>query len=201
LGNLMTQAQYDEHVLYEKTDGEEGQKHSKIRALGKGTNYSCQYGAGAPTISRAAKCSLDVAKSLHSAYWKANWSIKEIAKMQTVKEVSGTKYLLNPINGFWYWLKADKDRFSTLCQGTGAYVFDTWVGKVNEVCLERYDREVPLIAQFHDELILKVRDTQKSRDSWNSVMAEAMVRTNAELGLRRDMGSDVQYGNNYSEIH
>jgi hypothetical protein len=201
LGNLMTQAQSDEHALFEKSEGKSGKKHSKLRSLGKGTNYSCQYGAGAPTISRSAKCSLATAKALHGAYWKANWSIKEIAKMQTVKEVAGTKYLLNPINGFWYWLKAEKDRFSTLCQGTGAYVFDTWLEKVNEVCLERHNREMPLIAQFHDELILKVRDTESSKKAWDSIMAEAMVRTNAKLGLRRDMASDVQYGNNYSEIH
>ncbi len=200
-GNIMTQAQYDDHILYEKTEGKEGKKHSKLRNLGKGTNYSCQYGAGAATVARSAKCSLEVAKTLHAAYWAANWTIKEIANMQTVKEVNGVKYQLNPINGFWYWLKADKDRFSTLCQGTGAYVFDVWCEMVNEVSLERYGREFPLIAQFHDELILKVRDTEKSRAAWSSVMEEAMLRVNRKLGLNRDMASDVQFGTNYSQIH
>jgi DNA polymerase I-like protein with 3'-5' exonuclease and polymerase domains len=200
-GQIMTQGQYDEHILYEKTDGALGKKHSKLRSLGKGTNYSCQYGAGAATVARSAKCSLDIGKTLHAAYWAANWSIKEIARQQVTKEVGGTKYLLNPINGFWYWLKKDKDKFSTLCQGTGAYVFDTWCEKVNEVCLERYGKEMPLIAQFHDELILKVRDHQKSIDAWESIMKEAMIRVNLKLQMNRDMASDVQFGTNYSQIH
>ena len=200
-GGIMTQAEYDEHVLYEKTEGKQGKKHSKKRGLGKGTNYSCQYGAGAPTVARSAGCTIEVGTKLHKAYWKANWSIKEIAAMQKVKEVDGIKYQLNPINGFWYWLKAEKDRFSTLCQGTGSYVLDVWLECVNEVCLERCGKELPLIAQFHDEMVLKIRSHEQSTKAWESIMEEGMKRVNEKLQLNREMASDVQFGVNYAQVH
>ena len=178
----------------------DGIEKCKLRPQFKTTNYACQYGAGAPTIARAAKCDLKQGEALHAAYWKLNWSIKEVAKNTIVQNIDGQMWQQNPINGFWYSLRSDKDRFSTLCQGTGSYVFDVWCNEVIAICNERYNRDPKLSGQFHDELILQVR--KGNRELWRELVGvEAMSRTNAILKLNRDVACDVQFGTNYAEIH
>lgn len=172
----------------------------KDRPMFKTTNYAAQYGAGIKTIMRAAKCSYQLAEKLFNAYWNLNWSIKEVSKNTTVKTVAGQMWQFNPINGFWYSLRQDKDRFSTLCQGTGSYVFDIWCNEVIAICNERYGRDPMLSGQFHDELILQVR--KGNRELWEHLVGvEAMQRANAKLNMHRDVACEVQFGNNYSEIH
>lgn len=178
----------------------DGIEKCKLRPQFKTTNYACQYGAGAATIARAAKCDHKQGEALHAAYWKLNWSIKEVAKHTVIKTIDGQMWQQNPINGFWYSLRSDKDRFSTLCQGTGAYVFDVWCNEVIAICNERYGQDPKLSGQFHDELILQVR--KGNRDLWSHLVGvEAMARTNTILKMNRDVACDVQFGSDYSEIH
>jgi len=175
------------------------QKYSTQRSYGKATNYSCQYGAMPPTVARAAGVALAIGEQLHKAYWKLNWSIKEIAANTTVKTIDGQMWQLNPINNFWYSLRYEKDRFSTLCQGSGSYIFDIWCNNVIAICNERYNRDPKLSGQFHDELILII--LKGTQDIWNGIMEESMARTNATLKMNREIACDVQYGKNYSAIH
>ena len=201
---------YDAHLaigviggfITEKQSQDHKDKIAKVkeRPMFKTTNYACQYGAGIATIQRAAKCDWATAEKLHQAYWKLNWSIKEVAANTTVKTIDGQMWQLNPINGFWYSLRNEKDRFSTLCQGTGAYVFDVWCNNVIAICNERYGRDPMLSGQFHDELVLQVR--KGNRELWEQIVGvEAMARTNKQLNMNRDVACEVQFGDNYSEIH
>lgn len=201
---------YDAHLaigviggfITEKQSQDHKDKIAKVkeRPMFKTTNYACQYGAGVATIQRAAKCDWATAEKLHQAYWKLNWSIKEVAAHTTVKTIDGQMWQLNPINGFWYSLRNEKDRFSTLCQGTGAYVFDIWCNNVIAICNERYGRDPMLSGQFHDELVLQVR--KGNRELWEQIVGvEAMARTNKQLNMNRDVACEVQFGDNYSEIH
>lgn len=191
MGGFITEKQSDDHK----------KKIAKVhqRPMFKSTNYACQYGAGIPTVARTAKCDLQTGARLHKAYWDLNWSIKEIAANTTVKIVDGQMWQQNPVNGFWYSLRTEKDRFSTLCQGTGAYVFDIWCNNIIKICNERWGRDPMLCGQFHDELILQVK--KGNRDLWTQILKEAMHRTNKMLKLNRDCDCDVQFGDNYSEIH
>lgn len=171
----------------------------EVRPKGKATNYGCQYGAGATAISRSAKVPLHIAELLHAAYWEANWSIKEIAANTEVKTANGEKWQRNSVNGLWYWLKAEKDRFSTLCQGTGSFVFDMWLEQVFVICQTRWKRDPLVHAQFHDEFILKCKETMQ--DLWREVVSTAITQTNNLLGMRREMDCDIQFGTDYSQIH
>jgi len=192
IGGFITEKQSQDH--------KDGIKKVGQRPMFKTTNYACQYGAGVATVQRAAKCDYATAEKLHKAYWRLNWSIKEIAANTTVKTVDGQMWQQNPINGFWYSLRQEKDRFSTLCQGTGAYVFDIWCNNIIDICNERYGRDPLLSGQFHDELILQVR--KGNRELWEELVGgEAMERTNKQLRLNRDVACEVQFGDNYSEIH
>lgn len=201
---------YDAHLaigviggfITEKQSQDHKDKIAKVkeRPMFKTTNYACQYGAGVATIQRGAKCDWATAERLHKAYWDLNWSIKEVAKNTKVKTIDGQMWQWNPVSKFWYSLRNDKDRFSTLCQGTGSYVFDVWVNAVIDICNERWGVDPKLCGQFHDELILQVR--KGNRELWKELVGvEAIGRANEILKMNRDVACDVQFGDRYSEIH
>jgi hypothetical protein len=92
-------------------------KLKKKRSKAKMVNFSGIYGAGPPKISLTTGMSLEEATLLHKIYWERNKSVKQIAKDCVVKTVREQMWLYNPVSGFWYSLRTDKDRFSTLNQG------------------------------------------------------------------------------------
>ena len=173
--------------------------HSRERQIGKGGNYSCQYGAGGATVARTCGVSESVGRKIHQGYWDLNWSIKTIAESTIVKTALNGRWQLNPVNKFWYHLKADKDRFSTLVQGSGAYSFDMWMIKMNELCQEKWGKDLPLIGDFHDEVILRVKKGHQK--IIKDMMKEAIMLVNEELDLNRELDVDVQFGNTYADIH
>lgn len=165
---------------------------SKIRKPFKVVNYSAVYGVGVPKLSREMRVPQYEAKLLLDTYWKRNWAIRKLAEDQTVKTIRGQMWLLNPVSGFWYSLRYEKDIFSTLNQGTGVYVFDTWVRKFRA-------KRPQLTAQFHDEVILEIKKGYKEKAE--ALLREAMQEVNRELNLNVRIDIDVQGGNNYGEIH
>jgi len=166
--------------------------HSKERKLGKAANYACVYGAGGATVARSAGISEREGVKLVEAYWKRNWSVEAIAAAQITKTCRRQKWLYNPVSKLWYSLRAEKDRFSTLNQGTGVWCFDTWV---------KYQRQkgLPQVGQFHDETINLVKEENKDRAK--KVLRWAIDQTNKELKLNRELDIDIQYGSNYAQIH
>lgn len=162
------------------------------RHAGKSTNYSSKYGAGGPTIARAAGVPEAVGHKLHKAYWARNWSLKKIAEDCLVKQCLGVKWLWNPVANMWYWLKTDKDKFSTLNQGTGTYCFDMWL---KEVLKKRRQ----LTGQAHDEGIWEVK--KGHREAATKLLKDAIQEVNKQLKLNRDLDVGVQFGESYAEIH
>jgi len=173
-------------------DGNKTDDISKIRYDFKGGNYALQYGAGIPTLSRQLGISQKGAKVISEAYWERNWGVKAISDSMVTKKVEGSTWQYNPVSKLWYSLRSDKDKFSTLCQGTGTYLFDMWVGFILK---ERQQ----LTANFHDEIILEVKTG--NRDKCIILLEKAIQRVNNLLSLNRELEVDIQFGNNYSEIH
>lgn len=168
------------------------QKIHTTRHLSKTVVYSATYGVGAETLSISMGVSKRKAQKLIDSYWERNWSVKKVAEKCIVKEVDGQKWLFNPISKFWYSLRADKDRFSTLNQGAGVYCFDTWIKHIAS------KGKWP-ISQFHDEIILCVK--KGYRDKCKKLLKWAIKKANQELKLNRELDVDVQFGDNYSQIH
>ena len=190
---------------YEKTNEKLTESQQKdfdrinlIRASGKTTNYACQYGAGVATIARAAKVDYMTAEKLHAGYWELNWSIKAIASSTTVIDTSTGKWQWNPISEMYYSLRSDKDRFSTLIQGSGAFVLDIWLFQVQKLCREA---GVPfrLLGQFHDELILEIDEGMELQ--YQEIVTGALSNVNGILKLNRDLDCEVKFGKTYAEIH
>ena len=173
-------------------DGNKTDAISQTRFNFKGGNYALQYGAGIKTLSKQLGITMKEAKVISEAYWKRNWSVKAVSDSMITKEVKGRTWQYNPVSKLWYSLRSDKDKFSTLCQGTGTYLFDMWVGFILK------ERE-QLTANFHDEIVLEIE--KGNRDKCKKLLEKAVQKVNNMLSLNRELQVDVQFGNNYSEIH
>ena len=109
-----------------------------------------------------------------------------------MKTVAGQMWVKNPVNKFWYSLRYEKDIFSTLNQGTGAYCFDQWVAHY-------LTRRPNIIGQFHDESVNRVKLGEEKEHE--SVLRWAIDRVNEKLKLNIKLDIDVQFGPRYSLIH
>lgn len=103
----------EQEALFKRLNG--------VRSKAKTVNFAGIYGAGAPKIAQSTGMSLIDAQKLHKTYWERNKAVKLVAKNAKHKTVkfNGQEqmWLLNPISGFWYSLRTEKDKFSTLNQG------------------------------------------------------------------------------------
>lgn len=162
------------------------------RGKAKTANYACVYGAAGATVARGANIPVREGNILVEKYWERNWAVKEVANAQKTKNCLGGMWLFNPISKFWYSLRSDKDRFSTLNQGSGVYAFDMWIRNFMEVRWQ-------LTGQMHDEIILTVK--KGNREAAERLLRDAIDKTNDQLKLNRDLDIDVQFGDSYAEIH
>lgn len=153
---------------------------------------NCTYGAQAETVARTAGVAVKIGEKLVDAYKDRNWSLEAIAKECTVKQSRGIKWLWNPIANMWYYLKKEKDRFSTLNQGSGSYVFYRWIKEI----LKKTDR---LIGDIHDEIIMSVPKGQQEK--YTTILKDAILAVNNEYKLNRDLDCDVDFGKSYAEVH
>jgi hypothetical protein len=108
------------------------------------------------------------------------------------KKALGIEWLFNPVSKFWYSLRSEKDKFSTLNQGTGVYCFDMWIKNF-------FDSRPQITGQMHDEVILCVK--KGYRDQCTKLLKDAVYKVNEQLNLNRDLDVDVQFGLNYAQIH
>ena len=164
----------------------------KVRKKFKPVNYSAVYGVGKAKLSRTTGMTQAEAGVLLKAYWERNWAVKQFASEQKIKPVAGQMWVRNPVNGFWYSLRYEKDAFSTLNQSTGAYCFDQWVA--------HYLTQRPnIIGQFHDESINRIPVGEEKEHE--SVLRWAIQKVNEKLKLNIKLDIDVQFGTDYASIH
>jgi DNA polymerase I-like protein with 3'-5' exonuclease and polymerase domains len=182
---FVTQKEIDQH-----NKGEIDLK--PIRKNFKVVNYSATYGVGAEKLSRETGMSIPKAKRLLEAYWDRNWSVKKFAEDQPIKTIGDDMWIQNPVSKFWHSLRYKKDAFSTINQSTGSYCFDRWVAIYR-------NRRSNIIGQFHDESINLIREGEKEEHT--EVLKLAVQKLNEQLKLNVSLGIDVQYGNNYAEVH
>jgi DNA polymerase I-like protein with 3'-5' exonuclease and polymerase domains len=162
----------------------------KLRKKAKVVNYSALYSVGAAKLSRESGMSRKEAQILLDKFWELNWSIKKVSQQQFTKEVGGYTWLKNPVSGFWYELRYTKDIFSTLNQGTGVFLFDSWLARAR---LKGYNGQ----GQFHDETLASVADESRSREA----LKYGIEKLNQDLKLNVDFGIDTKVGKNYAEVH
>jgi len=196
---------FDEHLDLAKHAGEVTQEQidlynqgkapelKAVRNIFKPANYAGVYGVRELTLSRSTGMSVAKCKDLLDAYWQRNWSVNKIAKAQFIKTLKdGSMYLKNPVSGFYYSLRYEKDTFSTLNQGTGVFVFDLWVMKCR-------DKGVNFSLQYHDEHLSYV--PLGKEEEHKKLLEEAMREVNETLKLNVEITSDIQFGESYAAVH
>ena len=201
----MSQPGFDEHINLAKFAGAVSQEDEDRYIAGNGSdlkgirnkfkpaNYAGIYGVREKTLSRQTGMSIKECQELLESYWKRNWAVVEIAKEQFIKKLpDGSMWLKNPVSGFYYSLRFEKDIFSTLNQGTGVFVFDSWVMNMRK-------KGVNPNMQYHDEVLLSVSDDEK--EDVKHKLIEAMDEVNESLKLNVDISVDVEFGENYAECH
>jgi DNA polymerase I-like protein with 3'-5' exonuclease and polymerase domains len=162
-----------------------------IRKKAKVVTYSAMYGIGEEKLARSIESTKAEAKALLEAFWEMNWAVKKVAETSYVKELKdGSRWIKNPVSGFYYSLRSDKDRWSTINQGTGVYCFDTW-------CYHARKLGVGITASFHDEVVIATDDP----DGVQEKLQKAIQQTNDKLQLNVPLGIDVQRGKNYADVH
>ena len=182
---VITQDDIDKHNSGERS-------LSSLRKNYKVVNYSATYGVGASTLSRNTGMPTKDAKKLLEAFWSRNWSVYKVASTARTRDLFGSTWLYNPVSEFWYSLRSDKDRFSTLNQGTGVFCFDSWVS----LC-RRYG--IKTIGQFHDEIIALLPEGEEEQT--RGTMEKAIENLNQKLELNVPLGVDAQFGKSYADIH
>jgi len=182
-------------VTQEGIDSYNRGERPDIKALRKAykvVNYSATYKVGAATLSRTTGMPVAGAQKLLDAFWKRNWAIEKVASRLQTRELFGGMWLKNPVSGFWHSLRSEKDRFSTLNQSTGVYCFDQWVQECRGMGLET-------IGQFHDEIIVLTKEGDE--DKAENIMQMSINNVNHEVNLNVPLGTEVQFGNTYADIH
>jgi hypothetical protein len=192
LAGLLTQDDIDFFKNFDKKvdDVDRYNKIASIRTKSKIVNFSATYKVGKATLARNSGLKLSEAAKLLKIYWTRNKDILNVENSLKIKEIGDQKWLLNPVSNFWYSLRNDKDKFSTLNQGTAVYAFDQWVYFVRK-------EGIKIALQMHDEILFNTLDKEKTTKSLNI----AMDKVNDKLKLNIKVGCSIEYGNSYSTVH
>jgi DNA polymerase I-like protein with 3'-5' exonuclease and polymerase domains len=181
---------YDESK--DKSKSGEYKEIKAIRNKAKIVNFSATYKIGVEALARNSNMATSEARKLLNIYWERNKAIREIENSLSIKGLAGKRWLKNPISGFWYSLRSDKDKFSTLNQGSAVYVFDIWLTYMRKLGLK-------IAFQYHDEMLLNVKKGHENIVT--KKIKEAMRLTNEKLKLNIQVDCGIQWGGNYAECH
>jgi hypothetical protein len=191
------QFEKDKERLKEKfeTSDEDKDRFKKLKAIrnkAKITNFSATYKIGAPALSRNSGMKKKEAIQLLDIYWARNKAILQVEDSLPIKMIGDQKWLFNPVSKFWYSLRADKDKFSTLNQGTAVYCFDIWITHLRKLGIK-------IALQYHDEVLFNVKKGEEEKTE--KLIQEAMRRTNEKLKLNIQVGCGTQWGYDYASCH
>lgn len=183
LAGLLTKEQVEQHKKGEAN-------YKEIRQKAKTVNFSATYKVGAETLARNGGFKLSFAKKLLKTFWERNKAILDVENSLEIKEVYGQKWLKNPVSGFWYTLRAEKDKFSTLNQSTAVYVFDTWLKYIRQ-------KGIKISYQCHDEWLANIKNKEETEE----IIKKSIDEVNNELKLNVKIGCSYEFGLNYADCH
>lgn len=163
-----------------------------VRGPYKAANYSCIYGIGAAALARDLGKSRSEASALIEAYWERNHAVRLVVDEQVVKKIKGDMWLYNPVSGFWYSLRYEKDIFSTLNQGTGVYVFDKWLALSKQ-------KGLTVAMQYHDEFLVVVQEGRQQE--CGELIDKSIDELNEMINLNVPISAESAFGKTYASVH
>ncbi len=196
ISGIITQEESDFYKNFNKNTDDK-KKYEEIKAKrhkAKTTNFSSIYGVGADKLARELNISTKEAKKLLEGYWKRNKAVKQVADACKIKTIGDQKWIFNPVSRFWYSLRAEKDRFSTLNQGTGVYCFDTYVKYVRQ-------KGIRISLQMHDEVLFRLLNIESRKQSIREKLCQSISEVNEEIKLNIPLSISMDFGQNYADCH
>ena len=176
-----------------ETDEQRFKRLNAMRSPAKVTNYSSLYGVGKVKLAREAGMTVKEADALITAFWDMNWSIKQVAKEAYVRTLKdGSMWVKNSVSGFFYSLRNDRDTWSTLNQGTGVFIVDSWIMHMRRQGIHPQ-------GQIHDEVFF-VLPKGKEQEILQ-VLEDSIAKVNQTLKLNVEIAVDVKFGENYAQVH
>lgn len=161
------------------------------RDYGKLVNFSALYKIGAATMNRNTGMPKKQCENFLKIYWTRNWAVREFEKEIESKTLkSGKTYVKNPINGYWYFLEFEKDKFSAVNQSSGQYILDLYI------LLVRIKYKV--LFQYHDELLIEV--PKEEEEEAKTYLKACIDKINATLKLNVKVRASYLGGKNYGEV-
>lgn len=183
----------EDKSVFTENEIKEFKRLKLVRQDSKVVNFSAIYSIGVKGLARNMKKPEKEAKVILDAYWKKNKGVKQFVATLETKTVRGQMWLKQPISGFWYSLRFDKDKFSTANQSSAVYVFDTWVKYVRQ-------QGIKISYQSHDEHLDIIHNNISQEEAKQKIL-EAIRLTNEELKLNVEIQCSIDFGVNYKECH
>jgi len=196
IAGKITENDYEYFVTAKETNNQRYKTLKAMRSPAKVTNYSSLYGVGKVKLAREAGMTVKEADALITAFWDMNWSIKQVAKdayVRTLKD--GSMWVKNPVSGFFYSLRNDRDTWSTLNQGTGVFIVDSWIMHLRKTT----HPSVVVSMQYHDEVLVYCKSGDE--EQLGKALESAMAKVNETLKLNVTIEVDHKTGGSYSAVH
>jgi hypothetical protein len=196
IAGKITEDDYEYFVTAKETNNQRYKTLKAMRSPAKVTNYSSLYGVGKVKLAREAGMTVKEADALITAFWDMNWSIKQVAKEAYVRTLKdGSMWVKNPVSGFFYSLRNDRDTWSTLNQGTGVFIVDSWIMHLRKTTFP----SVVVSMQYHDEVLVYCKLCEEER--LGKALELAMAKVNETLKLNVTIEVDHKTGGSYSAVH
>jgi hypothetical protein len=188
---LMTQEDSDWFKAFKKNPTEEGkprfEKLSEARHKAKTCNYASAYGVGIKKLATTLDIKQAEAKRLLDAYWVINREAKIIQETWQTKQALNRKWILNPYNKYWYELRSERDKLSSVIQGGGDYVCYLWT----KFILEKREQ---LTLVYHDAGTFIVKAGH--REAMSAILRSSIEKVNKVLNFKVPMDISINFGEN-----
>jgi len=178
----------------------------KERTISKTVTLASSYGAGANKLLQTLKLDgidVDIKEvyQIHSSYWKLYRGIKDYEAWLVSEWNNNGGWVFNGIGRpLTVWQGVIKDLVNRVCQSTGHDLHVVFCGIVKSLIENRQLPIIPIIADFHDQIILEC-PTELSEIAVD-LLKESVYLLNEECAARSTLiplKGDVTVVNNLSE--
>lgn len=143
----------------------------KERQIAKTIKLAADYGAGPGKLQYTLKVqgipiSMSEAEEMHAAFWDLFKGIRLWKRELEEQHKKNKGWVLNGIGRpIGVWKDSTKDLVNRVCQSTGHDIHLYYIGIVQRLLLEEGIQWTPVIADFHDQMIIEVdpKDAERVR--------------------------------------
>jgi DNA polymerase I-like protein with 3'-5' exonuclease and polymerase domains len=158
--------------------------------------YALCYGAGDAKLGKVVNGTAKDGAMLRASFFKKIPAFKKFS--DAVIRKGETEGKLIAIDGRILTVRSAHASLNTLIQGSSAVLMKNWFMNT-ALDLKRRSVDARVIAMVHDEIILEC--LEKDVDIVSDCVKLSIEAVNKQFNIRCDLGCDINFGNDWSEIH